>query len=905
MVVVDPRDSIYVSLNSHSVEGTLGNVKSDFTINMVEPIELTRGTPWDVSLSHMTFSSALVNYNGSYAQSGPEGGRGVSVGEEEETAADAAAEKKKKNPGPMEVDCVYALLAVDGDGRWRKESPSPLGRLMKITFRDPMDKAAVAADINNALMKEVERVTFPPVPNPLEHDTTYIRFYRKSDVSGPYIRHGEPVDMEACAPVALEPLLNRCADVPSFLNLMSQYCIRASLSPLCRMYIRGDGRVVHECMHGDFTIFGKHEENLQRMLGIFGGLKSSHFLDTVQHDAADDDDKRNNRWVSPCPTSPEKPESDTPTDPYNLQAPYTWWSKGQPNESINKDGAEVVAVTTAIGATSAGHEVKFYTYQQIRECMSVESLYDLLLPRAIHCEVMGDGRLKMTSRDSRPVSVRITGMPCDIIPRAFGDNNPWRNDGGPGPRMRVSITISPNTSTPGYVIMPVPVSFTPMAEMPVGQIVMASPDKTRNAVNFQMTYSHHVQGFSILFDYNTPFYDFSSVSIGQVTADSYVPPRGWPTSLVLPASIARRRDGSRKGGSSKDYSDKMISYRDDDSHLDAVTHHPDPDSIKAHEPYVLKGLFPYAPFATLNMRQSLKRNVPFSGYRMRVVAKRRMPRGQWTGTWTKTTAYAMSDIVGDLPFPASYQTSDALIAALYTSMNHAIADDVNNRQHCIRAEDLLKVIYDKSTRKYIFECGKDAARVSVSMRQPMARLFGMENEDHVEGEAEPDAAAAAKGPPIATFAFARGELYEMHLDDDGKTTQEDHAWAREGHPIVSSPWLSPDMTRLPVAVRSRYPVLPSLGTENMFIKCDLIDDGTIHDGKKSGLLATVPVDWSEEATSVHQPAWQQALRVNKTTIRSIRIQIHDAQGERIKFMSNDNTPVIVNLRLTRRGNGRE
>lgn len=897
MVVVDPRDSVYVSLNSHSVEGTLENVKSDFTINMAEPIELTRGIPWDVSLSHMTFSSALVNYNGSYAHSGPEGGRGVSVGgeEEEETAGDAAAPpKKKKNPGPLKVDCVYALLAVDGDGRWRKETPSPLGRPLKITFRDPTDKAAVAADINSALMKEVERVTFPPVPNPHEHDATYIRFYRKSDVSGPYIRHDQHVDREACAPVALEPLLNRCADVPSFLGLMSQYCVRASLSAKCRMYIRGDGRVVHECAHGDFTIFGKHEENLQRMLGVFGGLKSSHFLDTVQHDAADDEDKRNNRWVSPCPTSPEKPESDTPTDPYNLQAPYTWWSKGEANESISEDGTEVVKVSAAFGDSPAKHEVKFYTYRQIRECTSLESLYDLLLPRAIHCEVMGDGRLKMTSRDSRPVSVRITGMPCDIIPRAFGHNDPWRNDGGPGPRMRISIIIGPNTSTPGYVIMPVPVSFTPMVEMPVGQIVAASADKTRNAVNFQMTYSHHVQGFSILFDYNTPFYDFSSVSIGQVTADSYVPPRGWPTSLVHPASIRRRRDASRTDGPGKD--------RGDDGHLDAVTHHPDPDSIRALEPYVLKGLLPYAPFATLNLRHSLERNVPFSGYRMRVVAKRRMPRGQWTGTWTKTTAYAMSDIVGDLPFPASYQTSDALIAALYTSMNHAIADDVNNRQHCIRAEDLLKVIYDKSTRKYIFECGKDAARVSVSMRQPMARLFGMENEDGGDGEAD---AAAVKGPPIAAFAFAQGELYERHLDDGGKSSPEDHVWAREGHPLVKSPWLSPDRTRLPVAVRSRYPVLPSLGTENLFIKCDLIDGGTIHDGKRSGLLATVPVDWSEEATSVHQPAWQQALRVNKTTIRSIRIQIHDAQGERIKFMSNDNTPVIVNLRLTRRGNGRE
>lgn len=78
--MVDPRDDVPITLNSHSVEGTLENVKSDFTVNMVQPIHLTRG-PWYVVMNCMTFNSKIINYNGVYDESGPEGGRGVNMGD--------------------------------------------------------------------------------------------------------------------------------------------------------------------------------------------------------------------------------------------------------------------------------------------------------------------------------------------------------------------------------------------------------------------------------------------------------------------------------------------------------------------------------------------------------------------------------------------------------------------------------------------------------------------------------------------------------------------------------------------------------------------------------------------------------------------------------------------------------
>jgi hypothetical protein len=133
-------------------------------------------------LTALVFDSAIVNYNGSHDEAGHVG-RGMDNvalcgGDDRECAAeeiefveddddDDGSPRGPKRPRrykAFDLDCEYDLLAMDGDGAWRKETPTGRrGRPITIHFRDPLDKALVAADINAALASQVEPVRYAPV----------------------------------------------------------------------------------------------------------------------------------------------------------------------------------------------------------------------------------------------------------------------------------------------------------------------------------------------------------------------------------------------------------------------------------------------------------------------------------------------------------------------------------------------------------------------------------------------------------------------------------------------------------------------------------------------------------------------------------------------------------------------
>jgi hypothetical protein len=256
----------------------------------------------------------------------------------------------------------------------------------------------------------------------------------------------------------------------------------------------------------------------------------------------------------------------------------------------------------------------------------------------------------------------------------------------------------------------------------------------------------------------------------------------------------------------------------------------------------------------------------------------------WDEVFVKHEGYAFNDIVFDLPFPASYQKTQALIASFYRSMNLAIQGDAENRQHGCTAEELLSITYDISTQWYSFSCGDKGYRVEATMTRYMAALFGLENGP---SDRAPDDA-------YVTVAFAKRPMltYGIHATRDNKI------WARVGHKRVREPHLL-DGETLPIAVMSRFPVVPSLGTSNMVVETNIIEPTAVNNGRRESLLAIVPANWGKEGTSVFHPINKQSMIVNTGKIRSINIKIKDERGHPIKFMGNTATPIIACLTLKR------
>ncbi|ELU18200.1 hypothetical protein CAPTEDRAFT_203857 [Capitella teleta] len=312
--VVDPRDDLFITLNSHAVEGTLENVKSDFTINMAQPIQLSRGT-WYCLLNCMTFSSKIINYNGSYENSGPEGGRGV-------TAGDVDEEEDEETP------ILPGLEEGDAGGE---------GKPKTISFTDVTDIAAVANDITS----HVERIAYPPYPNPTTTTVdkgTYLQFYRNLSAEG-----DPPVYRKRGYPLQLEPVLNRCKDTATFFYYITEHGrLRNDSGTYLRLHDNGRLNFYTEHRIG-FFVYGNDPASRKRMMRVFG-----HDENTISFDTG-----CTGNWQSPFVASKEKPEHGTPIDPYNLSAPYTWWgpstaswvsADGNLGDFLNEDGKEFVHI---------------------------------------------------------------------------------------------------------------------------------------------------------------------------------------------------------------------------------------------------------------------------------------------------------------------------------------------------------------------------------------------------------------------------------------------------------------------------------------------------------------------------------------------------------------------------------
>jgi hypothetical protein len=403
----------------------------------------------------------------------------------------------------------------------------------------------------------------------------------------------------------------------------------------------------------------------------------------------------------------------------------------------------------------------------------------------------------------------------------------------------LQINVTPRRP---YVFKP---DFEPPDVIDVGSIVRVDPDPDTHAVIFTMKQSEKVQGF-MLYKVGDPFYSDAFVSVGEVTEDSFIPPPG----VYSPLQVA---------------STTVL----------------DPD--RPIETFRLGGMQPLGPRGSLNLKQDTTKPVPAGGYHLRVLSRRNVSVENRNSSYSSERAFALNDIVGELPYPASYQTPESLIDALYASIDHALAADPVNSRNELTARQLLNLTYNISTCKYLFACGPQGARIDLTMQRNLALLFGFDypDEEHT------------------TIRFASVPRYNYDADPSNATRE----WSREGHEIVYRHNVDEvDKTVLPVDVVSTYPVTPSLGTEMMYVRTDIIADGaSIIQGERSNVIAVVPADWSKDGANVHMPVSKVAIPIKGRTISSVKIKIEDAHGDNIRFMPYDNLPVTVNFLLNRGG----
>ncbi|ELT95625.1 hypothetical protein CAPTEDRAFT_213325 [Capitella teleta] len=374
----------------HTVEGTLENVKSDFTINIVQPIRLTRRT-WYCILNCMTFNSKIINYNGSYDDSGPKRGSGVNA----EKESDVVMKHEKKRKGaklddPVDVECTFAILAKDGDGNWRLETPTPQGRHMTVTFRDMTDAKTIADDINMALVTQIEPVTYPPIPNLSAPDTMMLQFYRNQTTEG------EPDAFEKDGdPLHLEPLLNRCGDIRSFLAYIEKFFFLCT-GTACIMVIGGNDRLTFtNTVQAGFIVTGDDRANLERMIRIFCGGDGATFINT----GTSAHGSRRRRSIQP-------------RRPLHLVVPVIQRVHQCRRRKVRQGGVHL---------QYQGPHCQVGKVHRDDEGDVTDRLYPLL-HADIHqtqCAVPS-GTLRLRNLSRNDFSVRITGMPCDIIPKALG-----------------------------------------------------------------------------------------------------------------------------------------------------------------------------------------------------------------------------------------------------------------------------------------------------------------------------------------------------------------------------------------------------------------------------------------------------------------------------------------------------
>jgi hypothetical protein len=662
------------------------------------------------------------------------------------------------------------------------------------------------------------------LPNP-DRDFTELQWYLRDE--GVMHLMGKPTKME--------PLMNRMdiRNTLSYLQLQGgQYTLhrdtlRLTLNPVGQLAYTANDDV-------GFVITGNNPERLARVLKQFGVTDANYLL--VQPG-----------WVSPGLVPVEKTDE---LAHYNLTGPYDWWLGDWNNQYIgyvnehsalerdHDKGRETMRLVARRPDISEGWVTArgYIYYEDILNCATFEELLRLVSPPDVEWEQDGD-TWRAQGHPDTDTNVNLSSMPCDFLPKAFGDGVTWEWRLGTGRiHMVASYTIPRGGS---LTITP---NFTPRKTKRLTDIVQVGHDLDTDSVVFNMTYSDHVQGFTLRFDDGeSPFYPNATVSVGEVTDGSFRPPPGVTIPLYM--------------------------------HKDRVLEH-----NKRPVPFRLEGMQPLGPRALLSLRRKTRKPVPPRGYRLRAAALRNVVSEEWYATYSKERAYAFDDIVGDLPFPASYQTADSLITALYTSINHAIRADPHNSQHGCTAQDMMTITYDQSTCRYVFECGSKGARIELTMQRKLALLFGFDRPDEEH----------------TTILFAR--VPRMRLEDP---TDADREWSRAGHEIIRFPNYN-GFDTLPVALESDFPVTPSLGTENMYVRTNIIADGaSIQDGLRSNVLAVVPVDWSKDKASVHMPVTQVGMPLKSNTISSVNIKIEDGHGDNIRFMGHDNLPVTVTLRLSR------
>lgn len=727
----------------------------------------------------------------------------------------------------------YLLSALDHDGHWFGVGP--------LNSSSPMNKLTVPLS------------QYPPDKYTLTLDlnaafaerkilVTYPRVPVPTEKNLTYLHFfqtptpsGYPVE-KIGTEFPLETLLNRCPNVELFLHLVTIHArlINAELN----FSISPTRRLHFMASRGvSFELRNNNIENLQVMARLFGFHPEQSPSGRV---TARENDTFLYTSEHPLPT--EKPYYDTPLNPMNLDRPPRNDTCG-PHWNPENGGEFFVTYLDVNNSRSFRRHYYNTVFNTASKWEFIQSVfanmneYGLRVTYQEHPDPR-EIKLSILNTNRENVSVNLYGLPNPFLLWVLGveDNAKayYRTIG------EIKITMHINIPIRGGMeyIFPETFRYEPPKIEKLSSFVRCYPDPISNGVQFHFLQPQNVQGFTARGRGSlNPFFEDARVTVRS--------PANRPGFFVWPAGV----------------------------------------KAPGHQTWSIESLVPTETRGTLLLQEEFVKPMgPRDGFKLESAMRKTVPLEDPRYEATFASVYVpLHDMTGTLPHPASFKTSKILIEALYATVQNELDSDNYNSRFGLKAKDLLHVTYDPAVKKYYLTCGEKCDYVKLTLSYRTAALFGLE---HYNPEDEMD---ESRQTEVVFMRNGQGAFLGVE-----ELSKEEWKRAREGFPYTKAVQLNPST---PSVVSSFNPVTLSLGTNNIYVWTDLATDSAFLGPKRGSYIGAVPVNWEESGNNLHQPAHQDHVRVSINRIDRIRVQLRDSAERPIKFMSNNNSPVIVVLSL--------
>ena len=229
-----------------------------------------------------------------------------------------------------------------------------------------------------------------------------------------------------------------------------------------------------------------------------------------------------------------------------------------------------------------------------------------------------------------------------------------------------------------------------------------------------------------------------------------------------------------------------------------------------------------------------------------------------------------------------------LLDSFYTAFTE---ETVHADGAALEVRDIIKVIYNESTKKFVFTCGPSADYIKLTLSPKTSALFGFEGlkEEVIELTGN----QRYKPAHSAWTMVEQDKVWYIGDTVRGKASMQLTRDYREGMPQIA--WCE----QCPPSLTAPYPAQLSLGVDNIFVETDIINPVVWVGNDNRQVLGVVPIDFTTEGYNTYTPLDAPYIRVNRRHIDRIRLSLKDYRGKRIKFMSNDTSTVVAQLHFKR------